>query len=193
MKTTRSLLIPFLILALVACIGMLVSGCASTGGGKDGEPEAESPRRGDERSASLDRKSAAEPDPRPAVRPESRPLASTQPAAGAGGSGGTGVAQQAAAAGAGESTVEADRGVFRRLAASIKGALVDRFGSTAFPDMDWDRVGTVSVGVIFLLLIWGLAFWLARRPSRRQRADRTVRPRARAPQARDYTRAPVLQ
>jgi uncharacterized protein YceK len=152
MKLNRSLMMTILIVVLAICTGVLLSGCASTGDGKDADPEMESPERIDTRSTAVEQTSASSPEVR------------TEPVVSTGGSNEAPHVQKA--------SLKADTDGFKYNAAYLKQAL-DRILPVTLPQMNWNRIATVLVGMLFILMIYGLAFGLARLPARRRGARRS--------------------
>ena len=151
MKLNRSLMITILMVALAICTGILMSGCASIGDGKDAGPEMESPRRIDKLSTALKETSGSSPE----VRKE--PVVNT---------GGSVEKPQVQAA-----NLNAGEDMSMHYASYLKQAL-DRILPTTLPEMNWNRITTVLAGILMLSMIYGLAFGLARLPLRRRGAGR---------------------
>lgn len=151
MKLNRSLMITILTVVLAICTGILLSGCASIGDGKNAGPEMESPRRIDKLSTALKETSGSSPE----VRKE--PVVNT---------GGSGEKLHVQAA-----NLNADEDMFKHNAMYLKQAL-DRILPTTLPEMNWNRITTVLAGILVISLIYGLAFGLGRLPLRRRGAGR---------------------
>jgi uncharacterized protein YceK len=151
MKLNRSLMITILIVVLAICTGILLSGCASIGDGKDAGPKQESSERSGKQSTSVAEASGSSPE----VRKD--PVVNTS---------GSGEKAHFQTVG-----FNADKGMFEHNAAYLKRAL-DRIRSTTLPDLNWNRIATVLVGLLFISMIYGLAFGLARLPARRRGAVR---------------------
>lgn len=151
MKLNRSLRIIFLTVVLVLCTGILLNGCASVGKGKEAGPNQESSSQTGNKGTSA------------AEAGGSSSEAQKNPIVNTGGSGEKGSVQTAG--------LTADKGIFQRNAAFLKQAM-DRIRSTKLPDMNWNRIATVAVGLLMMLMIYGLAFGLARLPARRRGAGR---------------------
>jgi hypothetical protein len=83
------------------------------------------------------------------------------PAAYTGGSG-----DRAIVSGTGTNTGEA---IFPRVAASLFETL-DRIVPGTLSELNWNRIATVVVGLLFIAMIYGLAFALGRLPARRRAA-----------------------
>jgi hypothetical protein len=162
MKLKRSLMITILMVVLAICTGILLSGCASIGDGKDAGPKQESPPRIDNQSTSVAEASGSSPEVR------KNPVVNT------GGSGEKANLQT--------TSLNADKGTFEHNAAYLKQAL-DRILSTRLPEMNWNRIATVLVGLLMISMIYGLAFGLARLPARKRGADRRGGGRQTAEQA----------
>jgi uncharacterized protein YceK len=152
MKLNRSLMITILMIVLAICTGILLSGCASLRGGKDAEPEMESPQRIDKQSTAVEETSGGSPEVRKG------PVVST------GGSGEKPPAQKASL------KVDEDR---IRINASYLLQGLDRILPETLPDINWNRIGTALGGILAMSLIYGLAFALARLPLRRRSAGRS--------------------
>jgi hypothetical protein len=152
MKLNRSSMIAFLVVVPALCTAILLSGCASTGRGKDTAPEQESSQQVEEESSAVETESTAV-----AEAEDSSPEVRQEPVVYTGGAEEKPQAREAAPV-SGE-----DR--FQQYATSIKEAL-DRLLPGVVPEMNWNRIATVLVGMLVLLMIYGLAFWLGRRPLR---------------------------
>lgn len=151
MKLNRSLMITILMVALAICTGILMSGCASIGDGKDAKPELESPGRIDNQTTALKETSGSSPE----VRKE--PVVNT---------GGSGEKPQVQ-----EASLNAEKDMFMHNATYLKQAL-DRILHTTLPEMNWNRIATVLAGILVISLIYGLAFGLGRLPLRRRGSGR---------------------
>ena len=144
-------MIAILIVVLAICTGILLSGCASVGDGKDAGPEMKSPRRIDKLSTALKETSGSSPE----VRKE--PVVNT---------GGSGEKPQVQ-----EASLNAEKDMFMHNATYLKQAL-DRILHTTLPEMNWNRIATVLAGILVISLIYGLAFGLGRLPLRRRGSGR---------------------
>ena len=151
MKLNRSLMITILMVVLAICTGILLSGCASTGDGKDAGSEMESPRQIDNQTTALKETSGSNPE----VRKE--PVVNT---------GGSGEKPHVQAA-----SLKADKDLFKHNAMYLKQAL-DRILPTTLAEMNWNRIATVLAGILVLSMIYALAFGLGRLPLRRRGAGR---------------------
>jgi uncharacterized protein YceK len=144
-------MITIFMVALAICTGILMSGCASIGDGKDAGTELESPGRIDNQTTALEETSGSSPE----VRKE--PVVYT------GGSVEKPHVQ--------ETSLEAGEDMSKHYASYLKQAL-DRILPTTLPEMNWNRIATVLAGILMLSMIYGLAFGLARLPLRRPGASR---------------------
>jgi len=151
MKLNQSLMITIFMVALAICTGILMSGCASVGDGKDAGPELESPGRIDNQTTALKETSGSSPE----VRKE--PVVNT------GGSVEKPHVQ--------ETSLKTGEDMSKHYASYLKQAL-DRILPTTLPEMNWNRITTVLAGILMLSMIYGLAFGLARLPLRRRGAGR---------------------
>lgn len=151
MKLNRSLRNTYLTVVLAVCAGILLSGCASIGNGKEAGPNQESSPRIDKQGTSVTEVSGSSSEAR------------KDPVVNTGGSG-----EKAPVQTAGLTT---DKGIIEQNTAFLKQAL-DRIRSTKLPDLNWNRIATVVVGLLMMLMIYGLAFGLARLPARRRGAGR---------------------
>jgi hypothetical protein len=158
MKPRQCLMLTILVVVPVLCAGLLLSGCKTTGDAKkDAGTVAESPRGGDNQSAAVQQKSAGSPQ----VRKE--------PVAAAGGSGQTRRVAEASprATSRTQDSLSAGGGGLKAYATRLRQA-AGRFFSTTLPAMNWNRIGTVLVGIVAMSVVYGLAFALARlRPRKR--------------------------
>jgi uncharacterized protein YceK len=145
MKLNRFLKIVILMVVLVICTGILLSGCASTGDKKDAGPEAKSPRRGDKRSEEQESTGSS-------------PEVQTVPVVGKGGSGEKPHFQEA--------SLKTDEDRARHNAASLKQGL-DRILPATLLGTEWNGEVTAVLGILAMALIYGISFKLARRPRRR--------------------------
>jgi uncharacterized protein YceK len=168
MKLNRSLMITILMVVLAICTGILLSGCASIDNGKDAGQEMESPQRIDNQTTALKETSGSSTE----VRKE--PVVNT---------GGSGDKPHVQAA-----NINADEDMFKYNAMYLKQAL-DRILSTSLPEMNWNRIATVLAGILFMSMIYGLAFGLGRLPARRRSAGR----RGGSRQAGEHARGSVPQ
>jgi uncharacterized protein YceK len=168
MKVNRSLTLIVLLVVVAMCIGILLSGCASMGKGKDAGPEAESSGQTGKQSAAAQQTSGISPE----VRKE--------PVAYKGGS-----ERQEYGQGAG---ITAEKDGFKHYAASVKQAL-DRILPEKLTELNWNRIGTVLVGLLVLSMIYGLGFALGRLPARKKGAVR----RSGAPQTMEHAGGSVPQ
>jgi uncharacterized protein YceK len=166
MKLNQSQLITILMVVLAICTGILLSGCASIGDGKDAGPKMESPQQIDKQSTAVEETSASSPE----VRKE--PVVNT--GVNTAGSGEKSYVQQA--------SLKGDEDGFEHTATYLMQAL-ERILPATLPEMNWNRIATVLVGILVILMIYGLAFGLARlarpqaerRPSRGRSTDRGAR------------------
>jgi uncharacterized protein YceK len=168
MKLNRSLMITILMVVLAICTGILLSGCASIGDGKDAGQEIESPRRIDNQTTALKETSGSSPE----VRKE--PVVNT------GGSGEKPHVQEA--------SLKADEDIFKHNATYLKQGL-DRILATTLPEMNWNRISTVLAGILMISMIYGLAFGLGRLSLRRRGAGR----RGGGRETGEHARGPVPQ
>ncbi|UCF97610.1 MAG: hypothetical protein JSV89_20925 [Spirochaetaceae bacterium] len=151
MKLNRFIMIAILTVVLAICTGILLSGCASIGDGKDAEPKQETSRQIDNRSTAPTQASGSNP----AV--QKKPVVYT---------GGSGEKPHVQAA-----NPSADKEKFMLNATYLKQAL-DRILPATLPEMNWNRVATVLAGILVISMIYGLAFGLGRLPARRRGAGR---------------------
>jgi len=149
MKLNRSLRIIFLAAVIAVCTGILLNGCASIGKGKEDGPSQESSSRVDKQGTSVAEAGGSSSEAR------KDPVVNTAASG-----------EKAAVQTAGLAT---DKGIFEQNAAFLKQAL-ERIRSTKLPDLNWNRIATVAVGLLMMLMIYGLAFGLARLPARRRGA-----------------------
>jgi hypothetical protein len=147
MKPNRSRILTISTVVLALFIGFLMCSCATTGDGKTAEPDAEAPGQTGNQSTAADQSSGSSQ----AVKME--------PVAYAGGS-----EQKQRAREAGLTDEE---GGFQQYAASVKQAL-ERVLSGKLTELDWNRIATVAVGLLFMAMIYALAFALGRLPARRR-------------------------
>jgi hypothetical protein len=147
MKLNRSLTVIVLLVVLAACTSVLISGCATTGDGKDAEPETESLGQVDKQSTAAERTSGSNPEVK------------KQPVAYAGGSEQKQHVQDA--------SIPAEGVGYQQYAASVRQAL-DRILPEALSGLNWNRIITILVGLLMLSMIYGLAFALGRLPARRR-------------------------
>ena len=143
----RIVTIPMVVLAIF--VGGLLCSCATTGEGKAAEPdtETEAPGQTENQSAAADQSS------------ESSPVVKTEPVAYTGGSAQKQSAQEVGPTGEEEG--------FQQYTASVKQAL-ERILSGKISEWNWNRIATVVVGLLFMAMIYGLAFALGRLPARRR-------------------------
>ena len=152
MELNRSLMITILLVVLAICTGIVLSGCASIGKGKeDAGPAAESPQRIENQSTAVEETSGSSAEVR------------MEPVVYTGGSGGKTNVQAVSR--------NTDKDVFTDGATSLKQAL-ERILPTTLPEMNWNRIGTVLAGILFLSMIYGLAFGIGRLSARRRDAGR---------------------
>ena len=161
MKPKRSLTITVLIVMLAIITGVVLNGCASIGKGKDADPQIESQGPMENQSAAVEQTGATSPGAR------TETVAFKSPAAN------TGSSNEAANAQARKAGSGTDEEGFRLNAAYLKQAL-ERILPEKLPELNWTRIATILVGVLFILMIYGLAFGLARLPARRRVADRSA-------------------
>jgi len=186
MKRNRSFLITILTVVLAMCSGILLNGCASTGGGTDAELEMQSPgttgagtdaglKTETPRTAGGPEASGLEAQASPRIDTVTSVLKDTsagssavrkQPVVHAGGSGVSGQEPQAQSAG-----LKADENRLEHLAMFFQQRL-ERILPKALQDADWNQIASVLGGLVVVSLIWALAFWLARLPRRRRRVGR---------------------
>jgi len=162
-------MITILMVVLAICTGILLSGCASIGDGKDAGPEMESPQRIDKLNTAPKETSGSCPAEVP-----------KEPVVNTGGSGEDPPVQEA--------SLKADEDMFKHNAAYLKQAL-GRIFSTTLPEMNWNRIATVLAGILMISMIYGLAFWLGRLPHRGRGDSR----RGGAQQTGENARGSVLQ
>jgi hypothetical protein len=135
---------------LVIWTGVLLSGCASLGDGKNAGSETESQGQTDNPGTPLETTSGNNPETR------------TEPVVNTGGSGEQQPVQAA--------NLNANKDMFKYNAMYLKQAL-DRILPTTLSEMNWDRITTVLAGLLVISMIYGLAFGLGRLPLRRRGAD----------------------
>lgn len=171
MKRNRSFLITILTVVLAMCSGILLNGCASTGGGKDAELEMQSPGTtgGGTEASGLEAQASPRIDTVTSVVKDTSMGSSPvrkQPVVHTGGSGLSGQEPQAQSAG-----LKADENRLEHLAMYFQQRL-ERILPKALQDADWNQIASVLGGLVVVSLIWALAFWLARLPRRRRRVGR---------------------
>ena len=149
MKLNRYLMITMVMVVLAICT--LLSGCASTGKRKEAGAKQESSRQIDNQSTAVEEEIGSSPE----VRKE--PVVKT---------GVSGEKPQIQAA-----NLNAGNNIFKHNAMYLKQAL-DRILPTTLPELNWNRIATVLAGILVILMIYGLAFGLARLPLRGQGAGR---------------------
>jgi len=132
---------------LAIFIGFLLCSCATTGDGKVAEPDTEAPGQGENQSAAVAEASSGNPE------------ASEEPVVETAGSG-----EQSQVAKAG---LDSGEDPVRQSAAYILQAL-ERILPGKMPELNWNRIATVVVGLLFMAMIYGLAFALGRLPARRR-------------------------
>jgi hypothetical protein len=133
MKLRRSLLISILMVVLAICTGILLSGCASTGHGKDAEPEMESPRGIDKPSTAFEETSGS------SLGVQTEPVVNT------GVSGEKPQVQKA--------SLKADEDRSKHNATSLKQGL-ERILPGSLSELDWNRIVTALGGIVAMSLIW---------------------------------------
>jgi hypothetical protein len=148
MKPNRSHTFRILLVVVTVCIGLLLSGCASTGKGKEDGAEPESEQQAAEQEAAVQESG------------ESTTEAGQQTVVSTGGS-------RDNPRGRGSGTVAGD-GRFQQYTASVKQAL-DRILPQKLAEWNWRRISTVVVGLLMMSMIYGGAFALGRLPLRRRR------------------------
>jgi hypothetical protein len=136
-------------LALALCAGICLIGCASIDKRKDADPETETSGKVEQQRTAGNETSGSSPE------------VQQTPAAYTGGSG-----DRAIVSGTGTNTGEA---IFPRVAASLFETL-DRIVPGTLSELNWNRIATVVVGLLFIAMIYGLAFALGRLPARRRAA-----------------------
>jgi len=149
MKLNRYLMITMVMVVLAICT--LLSGCASIGNGKEAGAKQESSQQIDNQSTAVEEEDGTSPE----VRKE--PVVNTEV---------SGEKPHIQAA-----NLNADNVMFKHNAIYLKQAL-DRILSTTLPELNWNRIATVLAGILVILMIYGLAFGLARLPLRGQGAGR---------------------
>jgi hypothetical protein len=132
---------------LVLFMNFLLCSCATTGDGKATEPDTEATEQSENRSTAADQSGG------------SIPVAETEPAAHGGGS--------AQKRGVQETGITGKDFGFQQFTASVKQAL-ERFLPEKMPEWNWNRIATIAVGLLFMAMIYGLAFALGRLPARRR-------------------------
>jgi hypothetical protein len=142
---SRILTVPIIVVALFTVL--LLCSCATTGEGKDAEADAEAPGQTENQGTAAAQSS------------ESGPEANNQPVAYTGG-----VEQKQGVQEAGRADEKAGLQLY---AASVKQAL-ERVLSGKLTELDWNRIATVVVGLLFMAAIYGLAFVLGRLPALRR-------------------------
>jgi hypothetical protein len=151
MKLNRTRTIAVLIVVLGICTGILLSGCATIGEGKDAESGTESSKQIDKGSSSVEETGAGSPEVR------KTPVAHTNSA---GGKQHVQVANQ-----------PTDKDMFKQNAMYLKQAL-DRILPETLSEMNWNRIATVFTGILLIAMIYGLAFGLGRLSHRRRSISR---------------------
>lgn len=142
---SRIVTIPLVVLAIF--IVLLLCSCATTGDGKAAEPETEASGQSENQSTAAEQSSGGSP------------AVEKQPAAY------TGVSEQKQ--GVQEVGVTGEENGFQQYTASVKQAL-ERILSGKITELNWNRIATVVVGLLFMALIYGLAFAIGRLPARRR-------------------------
>ncbi len=168
MRLNRSLIVPILVVVIVICAGILLSGCASVADGKDAGAKRESSPGSD------NRRTAAKEAGGSSAEVARKPVSYT---------GGSGEKQRAQAA-----NLKAGKGTFTRNAGYIKQAL-DRILPATLPEVNWNRIATILTGILVMLMIYGLAFGLGRLSARRRGVGR----RGGGRQTGEQARGPVPQ
>lgn len=151
MKQNRSVMITILVIVLVICTGILLNGCASTGGGKDAEPKQEPAGRSDNRNTAATEASGSSPEVQK-VHAVNTGVSGEKPPV------------QAA-------NIDAGKDRFKDYAAYL-GEVLERILPGSLSDMNWNRIATILTGMLMIFMIYGLAFGLGRLPLRRQGAGR---------------------
>jgi len=147
MKPNRSriTIISMAVLALFA--GFLLCSCATTGEGKEAEPGGESPGQVEKQDTAVGGTGGSSADT------SAGSVATTK------GSGGN-LSVQTSSPGDGESTI-------RNSAAYLLQTL-ERILPEKMTELNWNRIATVVVGLLFMGAIYGLALAIGRLPARRR-------------------------
>jgi hypothetical protein len=156
MKQNRSKVTTILVIVLVICTGILLNGCASTGGGKNAEPKQEPTGRSDNRNTVATEASGSSPEVQE-VHVVNTGVSGEKPPV------------QAA-------NIDSGKDRFKDYAAYL-GEVLERILPASLPDINWNRIATVLTGMLMILMIYGLAFGLGRLPLRRQDTGRHAKGR----------------
>ena len=149
MKPNQSRMITILVVALVVYTGLLLSGCASIGDEKEAGAEMESSGKTEQQSAAGEEAGGSPPE----LRTES--VANTA---------GSGEKHRVS-----DDSVDAGGERSTNSAAYLLEAL-ERILPGTLPELNWNRIATVVVGLLIIAMIYGLAFALGRLPARRRSA-----------------------
>lgn len=168
MKRNRFLMLIWLLVALGLAAAVLLSGCASTGRGKDAEPEAKAPIQDPSSQDASSPSITAAAGPAVAQKTASAPPARTEPVAANRGASATPKVQPASS--------EPGQEAPEPLAVRLKQTLARLFPN-GLAGSNWNRIVTVVIGIGLMALVWGFAFWLARLPARSKGAVRRAAPR----------------
>ena len=150
MKPKRSLIITLQMVVLTVSLGFILAGCATTGNGKEAEPDthAQAPGpSGDQSTPAAEEAGGGSPE---AANPR---VVRT-----------TGSDEQARDATA---VPESGADPVRQSAAYVLKSL-ERLLPGNFAELNWNRIATVVVGLAFMGMIYGLAFALGRLPAHRR-------------------------
>ncbi len=151
MKLNRSIMITILTVVLAICTGILLSGCASIGDGKDAGPKQESSRRIDDRGTALKETSGSSPEV------QKVPVVDT---------GVSGEKPRVQAA-----NLNTDKDMFKHYATYLKRGL-ERILPGTLPEINWNGIVAALAGILVISIIYGLAFVLGRLPVHRRGAGR---------------------
>ena len=151
MKHNRSKIATILVIVLVICTGILLNGCASTGGGKNAESKQEPTVRSDSENTAATEASGSSPEVQK-VHVVNTGFSGEKPPV------------QAA-------DIDSGKDRFKDYSAYL-GEVLERILPASLPDINWNRIATVLTGMLMISMIYGLAFGLARLPLRRQGAGR---------------------
>jgi hypothetical protein len=150
MKRKRSTMIAIITVVLTICTAILLSGCASTGGGKGAGRKQESALQNDQKTA-LKETGASSSE------------VQKKPVAYKGASGKTARTQAASL------NIAKDR--LKHYVTSLKQGL-ERLLPGTLREIKWNGIIAVLAGIVVISMIYGLAFGLGRLPARRRGAGR---------------------
>jgi uncharacterized protein YceK len=167
MKLKRSGAIAIFALVLAICTGILLNGCASTGGRKEAGPKQQSSQRSDNQTTAAKQTGGSG-----AVSQQAQAVKASF----------SGGSRRASAA-----NVETGNGLLSHYATNLKQGL-QRIFPGALPEINWDKVATVLAGIVVISLIYGLGFGIGRLPARRRGAGRLGRGRQNGQQAKEAIR-----